>query len=165
MMNNMLVYICYGGISTLSRMLIRDLLMDLLRYFFCFPCDDLHWRFTLLFHSAIFTLSPEEGICVLWLTLMSSCDSSHSPCYYLALTMSSLPPTQATYSNRVMELKMLPADQIQRLDHGQRAHKDPLDQTNNILAVGPPLQILQLNKCWMSLSRKANRHQLSIKVK
>jgi len=37
------------------------------------------------------------------------------------------------------------ADQIQWLDPGQRADKDPLDPATDFLAVGPSLRILQLN--------------------
>jgi len=40
---------------------------------------------------------------------------------------------------------MSPADQIQRLDPGQRANKHPLNSANDFLAVGPSLRILQLN--------------------
>jgi len=53
--------------------------------------------------------------------------------------------TQATDSNWVRELKMPPAEQIHRLDPGQRADKDPLNTANNFLATGPSLWILQLN--------------------
>jgi len=40
---------------------------------------------------------------------------------------------------------MPPADQIQRLDPGQRADKHPLDPANDFIVIGPSLQILQLN--------------------
>jgi len=40
---------------------------------------------------------------------------------------------------------MPPADQIQRLDPGQQADKDPLDPADNFLGIEPSLQILQLN--------------------
>jgi len=40
---------------------------------------------------------------------------------------------------------MPPSDQFQRLDPGQRADKDPLNQANDFLDVGLSLRILQLN--------------------
>jgi len=66
---------------------------------------------------------------------------------------------QATDSNRVRELKMSPADQIQRLDSGQRANKDPLDPASDSHWTVTANTAV---KCWRSLSRKANHHQLSM---
>jgi len=76
-----------------------------------------------------FTDVKTWSLCVLWLTILRSfCHSSH---FALPVNTSlsrrpqcQHPCTQTTDSNRAKELKMPPADQIQRLDPGQRADKD-----------------------------------------
>ena len=63
-------------------------------------------------------------------------------------------PHKLPDSNRVRELKMSPADQLQRLDRGQWEDKDPLDPANDILAIKPSLQILQLNVEGLSAAKQ-----------
>jgi len=68
--------------------------------------------------------SGEQGICILWLTLISFCNSSHSLLVAHSHDVLIASTTQATDSNWVREPKMPPAEQIHRLDPGQRADKD-----------------------------------------
>jgi len=107
-----------------------------------------HTRFVeLILFVCSYSKFGEEGICVLWFSLTSSCDSSHSA-LPVSTSISWRPDCQYHTSYRqhqARELRMPAADQIQTLDSGRRADKDPLDPANDFLAIEPSLQILQLN--------------------
>jgi len=85
------------------------------------------------------------------------------PCYYLTLTMDSLPPTQATDSSRATELKMPPATSRPnpKVDSWSTIRRIPVHLTR-------PMTFYPLNchceycNCKRSPSRKVNYRQLSI---